>query len=74
MDDIHIWKESIDYRNVFCNLANRSKIKHGINYMMNNLFSEIYGDMIPSMRLLYCCPQLPISLTQYIRLVKKLYR
>ena len=39
--------------------------------MMNTLFLEIYVDRIPSMHLLYCCPQFPISFTQYIRLVKK---
>ena len=70
MDVIQIQAESIEYRNVLCNFDNRSKTKHGINCMMDALFSEIYGDRIPSMHLLHCCPQLPISCNQSIRLVK----
>ena len=70
MNVIQIWRESIECRNVFCNFVNRSKTKHGINCMSNNLFSDIYGYRILSMHLLNCCLQLPRSCTQSIRLVK----
>ena len=65
-----VWKEIIEYCNIVYNFVNRSKTKHGINCMMNALFSEIYGDRIPSLHLMHYCPQRPISRTKFIRLVK----
>ena len=46
IDGIIVWRESILFRNVCSNFADRCKMNQGVLAVLNTVFPEVYGDRI----------------------------
>ena len=51
---IQVWRSGEAYRDIYSNFIDHSKTTHGLTWLMNILYPEVYGDRLQCLNLINC--------------------